>query len=137
MVDVGVIDQFSLGAAYTYSDFSYAEDFTVTTGNTTTTETVDFVVRRQNVGLRPLYHYSVDKANMDGYVGGRVGYTFWNITDNSTQGNSTTVNIGNGNVSAQEVWGFRAYFVEFLGFNFEVGLGTAPYFIAGGLTARF
>jgi len=141
MVDYGLTDNFSVGGAYTYSSFAYNQDwsYTFTDGNgvqQTAVEKVDIKAVRQNVGIRPLIHFGQDE-DLDLFTGARVGFTTWKYTDNSTQSVADESDIRSSTVSFQALFGVRTYFNEVLGAHFEVGIGTAPYFIAGGLSARF
>ncbi len=54
-------------------------------------------------------------------------------------GNSAgaSTDIPTGVATVQALFGVRTYFTEVIGANFEIGIGNAPYFVAGGLSFEF
>ena len=135
MVDYGITENFSLGGAYSFHRWSWDDRFTDTNGVTTTGNAV---AMRHNIGARALFHFG-ENENVDVYAGGRVGTSIWRFDAaySDSEGNSASeFNVPNGILSVQALFGVRAYFNEVVGANFEFGLGTSPYLIAGGLTFR-
>lgn len=143
MVDYGITENFSLGGAVSYNRWSYQETWvnqeTDTAGNTITTENkVKAYAQRINYAVRPLFHFG-EKEELDLYTGARLGFSNWNVgTETDVDGERQEDFSAPGNVfSFQALFGVRAYFNDFIGANFEVGLGSAPYFIHGGLVFSF
>lgn len=135
MVDYGITDNFSIGAAYTFHKWTWTDQYTDTSGVMTTGKAT---AQRQNIAGRALFHFG-NADNMDMYAGARLGTSLWKFTaeSNDSQGNSASdFSVPSGVFSVQALFGVRAYFNEFIGANFEVGLGTAPYFIAGGISVK-
>lgn len=128
MVDYGISDQFSLGVAYTFNQFAWEESDV----NESLTS-ISFT--RHNIAGRGLFHFGRND-DLDLYTGLRMGTTIWDI---SSEGNdyddNSDFSVLSG-LSAQGLFGVRAYFSDVIGVNFEAGLGTGPYFCAGGLSFR-
>lgn len=135
MVDYGLTENFSLGGAYTFHQWSWEDQYTDTLGVTTMG---NVSAARHNIGMRGLFHFgSNDKVDM--YAGARIGYSLWRFkadASNSEGESASEFNAPAGIFTAQALFGARAYFNEIIGANIEIGLGTAPYFIAGGLSFR-
>lgn len=135
MIDYGITENFSLGGAYSFHRWSWNDRFTDTSGVTTSGSAT---AMRHNIGARALFHFG-ENDDVDIYAGGRVGTSIWRFdaSYSDSEGNSASdFSVPNGIFSVQALFGVRAYFNEFVGANFEFGLGTAPYLIAGGLTFR-
>lgn len=135
MVDYGVNENFSIGGAYTFHQWDWEDQYTDTLGVTTMGHVN---VARHNVGARGLFHFG-SNDNIDMYAGARVGYSLWRIATDGSNSNGESASdftAPSAVFSAQALFGARAYFNDFIGANVEIGLGTAPYFIAGGLSFR-
>ncbi len=137
MVDYGITENFSLGAAYSFNSFSWSDSSIDPSGVITS---VDLSAARHNIGLRPLFHFG-NNEKVDLYTGARLGTSIWSLSGSATdsQGNDTgaSTDIPAGVVTVQALFGVRTYFTDVIGANFEVGIGNAPYFVAGGLSLKF
>lgn len=137
MVDYGISENFSLGAAYSFNSFSWSDSSIDPSGVITS---VDLSAARHNIGLRPLFHFG-NNEKVDLYTGARLGTSIWSLSGSATdsQGNDTgaSTDIPAGVVTVQALFGVRTYFTDVIGANFEVGIGNAPYFVAGGLSLKF
>ncbi len=139
MVDYAVSDGFSLGAAYSYNGMSWTDEYSETDslGNITTTQgTVK--VQRQNIAMRGLFHFGADET-VDMYAGARLGTSLWRVDATASNSNGDSASdfaAPAGVFSVQALFGVRKYFNDVIGVNFEVGVGTAPYFVAGGLSFK-
>ena len=141
-IDYGINEGFSIGGAYTVAQYTFGDtwiDSTTTPGNSTI-ENVELQIRRTNIAVRPLFHFG-NGETMDLYAGPRIGVTMWNTEvtgSNLDPADQDYDGLGDGtNFAVQALFGARAYITDNIGANFEVGLGTAPYFVAFGLAARF
>lgn len=141
MVDFGITDVFSLGAAYSYNNFGWTDSYTSldTATSTPIVNYGDVSLARHNVAGRALFHFGQsDKTDM--YAGARLGTSIWKAkyayvsTSGETAGSE--FDMPTGLLSVQALFGFRTYFNDFLGVNLEVGIGTSPYFVAGGLVFK-
>lgn len=135
MVDYGVTENFSVGGAYSFHQWNWQDEYTDTAGVTTIG---NVNIARHNIGARGLFHFG-SNDNIDMYAGARVGYSLWRLKADAanTEGESASeFDAPSGIFTAQALFGARAYFNEIIGANVEVGVGTAPYFIAGGLSFR-
>lgn len=135
MIDYGVTENFSIGGAYSYHQWTWTDRWK-DTNNVSTTGNVKAL--RHNIGARALFHFG-NSDNTDIYAGARVGTSIWQYSADAsnTEGEQASDFSAPGGVfTAQALFGVRAYFNEFIGANFEFGIGTAPYMIAGGLTFK-
>lgn len=135
MVDYGITENFSIGGAYSFHQWNWQDQYTDSVGVTTIG---NVNVARHNVGARGLFHFG-SNDNVDMYAGARIGYSLWRLKADAanTEGESASEFAApSGIFTAQALFGARAYFNEFIGANVEVGVGTAPYFVAGGLSFR-
>jgi hypothetical protein len=130
MLDYGISDRFSVGAAYYYQ--SWSGDWSEVDSNGVN-QNFDYSIKRQNVGLRALFHFG-DNENLDTYAGARFGYSFWSTKTNSTG------NLDFGRFTSrlwpQAIFGMRYFFSDFIGVNAEFAVGP-PYYMMFGLNARF
>ena len=133
-LDYALADNFSLGAAYTYSGFTANESRMIND----TLYNAKVSLTRQNIAIRPLFHFGEDET-MDLYAGARLGYSIWNgdyiVTDqfgNNSEDASTIPSV----FTVQLLFGVRKYFNDFVGVNFEAGIGNGPYFLAGGVSFK-
>lgn len=137
MADYGITENFSLGIAYSFNKFSWSDSSTDTLGVTTL---VEASAARHNIGVRPLFHFG-NNEKVDLYTGARIGSSIWAISGGFTdsQGNSAgaSTDVPTGVTTVQALFGVRTYFTEVIGANFEIGIGNAPYFVAGGLSFEF
>ena len=137
MADYGITENFSLGVAYSFNKFSWSDSIIDTSG---VISSVDLSAARHNIGVRPLFHFG-NNEKVDLYTGARLGTSIWALSGSATdsQGNSTgaSTDIPTGVVTVQALFGVRTYFTDVIGANFEVGIGNAPYFVAGGLSFKF
>lgn len=135
MVDYGVTENFSIGGAYSFHQWNWQDEYTDSLGVTTAG---NVNIARHNIGGRGLFHFGSNEK-VDMYAGARVGYSLWRLKADAvnTEGESASeFNAPSGIFSVQALFGARAYFNDFIGANVEIGVGTAPYFVAGGLSFR-
>lgn len=135
MVDYGITDNFSVGAAISYHQWNWQDQYTDTSGVTTMG---NVRASRNNIGLRGLFHFG-NNNRVDLYTGARVGYSLWRFKADASNTNGESASDFSapaGIFTAQALFGARAYFNEIIGANFEFGIGTAPYFLSGGLSFR-
>ena len=134
--DYGITDNFSVGFATSiqtikYNEFGYYVDqnFNRIYGE------ADLNIKIFTAGIRTLFHYG-NSENFDMYSGLRATYA--NISINSSiDGWETGANFkGSGPALQVILFGARAYFNDFIGANFEVGIGK-PYVFAAGTSIRF
>lgn len=139
MIDYGVTENFSIGGAYSYHQWGWTDRWTTTDSlGAQVTTTGDVKLSRHNIGGRGLFHFG-NSDDVDLYAGARLGTSIWKYEANAsnTEGEQASDYSAPGGVfTAQALFGVRAYFNEFIGANFEFGIGTAPYMIAGGLCFR-
>jgi len=136
MVDYGVTENFSFGGAYSFHQWNWQDEYQDTITNISTFGNVN--AARHNIGIRGLFHFGSNE-NVDMYAGARIGYSLWRAKTDAanTHGESISEFVAPpGIFTAQALFGARAYFNEWLGANVEFGVGTAPYFLAGGLSFR-
>ncbi len=133
-LDFAIAENFSIGAAYSFNKFSTEETKTIND----TIYNANVSLSRQNIGIRPLFHFGADET-LDMYVGGRFGFSTWkgeySILNNYGDNRANEAKTPNA-FTVQVLFGARKYFNDFIGINFEVGLGTAPYFVGGGLSFK-
>jgi hypothetical protein len=133
-LDYAVADNFSMGVAYSFHKWSIDETRMIND----TLYNAQVGLSRQNIGFRPLFHFGSDES-LDLYAGGRLGYSVWSgnyaIRNNYGDNRADAVRTPS-TFTVQFLFGVRKYFNDFIGINFEVGLGTAPYFMAGGLSFK-
>lgn len=135
MIDYGVTDNFSIGGAYSYHQWTWTDRWTDTAGVQTSG---NVKLLRHNIGARGLFHFG-NNENTDLYVGARLGTSIWQYSADASNTNgeqASDYSAPGGVFTAQALFGVRAYFSDFIGANFEFGIGTAPYMIAGGLVFR-
>jgi len=135
MVDYGITENFSLGAAYSFHKWNWNDSYTDTAGVITTGAAS---IQRQNIAGRGLFHFG-NADNVDLYAGARIGTSLWKLTADGANSNgqsASDVAIPAGVFSVQALFGVRAYFTEVIGANFEFGIGSAPYFVAGGIVIK-
>ncbi|GAB4130818.1 MAG: hypothetical protein Fur0041_00420 [Bacteroidia bacterium] len=134
MLDYGVTDRFSIGAAYHYQ--SFRADFTSYTNDSGVVMNGDWYasITRQNIGLRTLFHFG-DNDDLDTYAGARFGYTFWSAKTNAT-GSGIDKNTATSRLWPQALFGMRYFFTPNIGVNVEFSVGP-PYYMMFGLNARF
>lgn len=135
MVDYGITENFSVGGAYSFHQWNWQDEYTDSVGVTTAG---NVNIARHNVGARGLFHFGSNEK-VDMYAGARVGYSLWRLKADAanTEGESASEFRAPGGIfTAQALFGARAYFNSVIGANVEIGLGTAPYFIQGGLSFR-
>ncbi|MEZ4775924.1 MAG: hypothetical protein R3D00_22280 [Bacteroidia bacterium] len=127
MVDFGIADQFSVGAAVSYQSISI-NDVDINSNNVKNT------LSCMNIGIRPLFHFG-NSEEADFYAGIRVGYTRWSASTNSSDPDYDPLNVYNtpGLVSLQPILGGTYYFGP-VGINGEIGMGT--YLAALGVKVR-
>lgn len=93
-----------------------------------------------NMATRLLYHFASNKDYLDQYIGLRVGVSYWNdspINENPPYNPEYVMNKPYLFApSFQFLYGLRYYVVDYLGLQFEAGIGS-PYFIETGLAFRF
>jgi hypothetical protein len=133
-LDYAVADNFSIGGAYSFHKWSVDETRMIND----TLYNAQVGLSRQNIGIRPLFHFGGDET-LDLYAGGRLGYSVWsgNYAIRNNYGDNRADNVRTPSTfTVQFLFGVRKYFNDFIGVNFEVGLGTAPYFMAGGLSFK-
>lgn len=130
MLDYGISDRFSAGAAYYYQSWSGKWSSTDSNG---VSQDYSYSVARQNAGVRALFHFG-DNENLDTYAGARFGVSFWSTKTNYV--GSLDLGKFTTRVWPQAIFGMRYYFSEFVGVNAEFGFGP-PYYIMFGLNARF
>ena len=140
MIDYGITENFSIGAAYSFNKFSWTDSYTSTdtTGATIINAgTVDLA--RHNIGGRALFHFGSSETT-DLYAGARLGTSIWkadySCVSTSGESSASDFSMPAGIFSIQALFGVRTYFNDFIGANFEVGIGTSPYFIGGGLVFK-
>lgn len=136
MVDYGLTENFSLGGAYSFHKWNWSDSYTDTAGVITTGSAS---IQRQNIAGRALFHFG-NNEKVDLYAGARVGTSLWKITAdgaNSNGDSASDVAVPSGVFSVQALFGVRTYFTDVFGANFEFGIGSAPYFVAGGLSFKF
>lgn len=137
MADYGITENFSLGVAYSFNKFSWSDSNIDTSGLITS---VEASAARHNIGVRPLFHFG-NNEKVDLYTGARLGTSIWKVSGgvSDSQGNSAgaSTSIPLGVMTVQALFGVRAYFTEVIGANFEIGIGNAPYFVAGGVSFKF
>lgn len=135
MVDYGINENFSIGGAVSFHQWNWDDRYTDTSGVTTTGSVS---ASRANIGLRGLFHFGSNER-MDMYAGARIGYSLWRTKSNFSDSNGQSASDFSapaGIFGAQALFGMRAYFNEVIGANIEIGIGTAPYFLSGGLSFR-
>ncbi len=132
--DYGIAKFFSAGVGVSYQmmGMNYT-DYGVNADNFSTD------IKRLNIGLRALFHYA-NSGRLDMYSGVRLGTTIWGIdVDGNIEGYDYNdyILFDNATTFAPQLilFGFRGYFTENLGANFEIGIG-APHFLSAGLTYR-
>ena len=149
MADYAITDNFSMGAAYSYNHLKWNDNYTsvsyvydstntVVVDSTVTTQTGFVRFTRQNIGIRPLFHFG-NGDDLDMYAGARLGFSMWNASyeyndgaNNSDSGITPKTSV----FSVQALFGIRKYFNDNFGLNFEIGIGNSPYFIGGGVNFR-
>ena len=140
--DFGLADHFSIGAAFSYQQFSSSyTNYTYTNSqNVTVTGTFSDKVTRINAGIRPLVHFGGSDPNLDGYMGARISFTQWSLTTNNPDPYYSVDDsysfTGLSPVKFQVVLGLRYFFTELIGGNMEVAFGPSYYFM-GGINFRF
>jgi len=136
MVDYGVSDRFSLGAAYYYQSFTTnLSGYTDSSGQVVSG---DYYIRitRQNAGLRTLFHFG-DNDDLDLYAGARIGMTFWSWASDIPNNSGVDFDdVIRSRVLPQGIFGMRYYFTPVVGVNLELAAGP-PYFMMLGVNARF
>jgi hypothetical protein len=134
IVDIGVTDRLSVGAAYSYQNI-YA-DFTSfkNTAGDSLAGNYYISITRQNYSMRALLHFG-DHDELDFYAGLRLGYTFWTSTTNAV---GTKMDEGryDDRFWPQVPLGVRYYIIPNLGLGAELGIGP-PYYVMFGLHVRF
>lgn len=134
MVDVGLTDHFSLGAAYYYQNFhGEFSSYTDTAGYVHNGDYY-FGVTRQNIGLRALFHFG-DNDDLDTYFGARVGYTIWSYRTNAVA-SGLNKDSARSRLWPQALFGVRYYFTPNIGVNAELAVGP-PYYLSLGFNFRF
>ena len=126
--DYSIAKWFSLGAGVSYQMMGMEVDYQ--------NENFKVKVSRLNFGVRPLFHYG-NSGKLDMYSGFRVGMNKWGA---SVEDNGTTYKLDDyfnaSYFGAQLVlFGFRGYFTDNFGCNFELAAGS-PHFLAIGLNYR-
>jgi opacity protein-like surface antigen len=141
-VDYGLAETVSIGGAFSFQslgaeirNYSYeAKD-----GSFKTAPILDLNINRINIAARFLFHYNTNNDAFDVYSGARLGYTFWNSSHNlnDAAGGVEDEIWPRGNVFAPQLVliGFRGYFIDNLGANFELAIG-APHYISMGLNYK-
>jgi len=132
--DYGIAKFFSAGVGVSYQMMGI--DYTnygVNSDNFSTD------ITRLNIGVRALFHYA-NSGRLDMYSGVRLGTTIWGVSvEGDIEGYDFNdyILFDNGTNFATQfiLFGFRGYFTENLGANFEIGIG-APHFLSAGLTYR-
>jgi hypothetical protein len=134
IVDFGIMSRFSIGVGLCY------ESTTITTVNQFspygyyTGQPTKEIISRTNLGIRPLWHFG-HTEKLDGYLGGRMGVSFWKQPDNS----NSNFSLENGNFllpTLQFVIGVRTFLTSDFGLHAEAAFGS-PYFIEVGISFRF
>ena len=127
MVDYGVTDRLSIGAAISYQSYEIAFD----------DSQGDYVddINCLNIGARALIHL-FNAEFFDPYLGVRAGLTNWGANSTSTvAGYDPLAAFDLNSVNFQLLLGMSYYFNESAGINFELGTGT--YVIAIGAKFKF
>jgi hypothetical protein len=145
-VDVGVAKIFSLGLSYSNQYMIYTYHGDKATGKEAVWYSDKFV--RNHYGLRALFHFG-KKEKVDMYAGARLGISVWNISTTNNQYSdyqpedakggvpwALRVNLKNTHYTAQAIYGFRYFFNEHIGINFEIGIGP-PGLLMFGLNGKF
>ena len=127
----------SFGLAGSYQSFHIAYGYNQVASNGTVYTTSDNhdVYTRVNIAIRILGHFG-NNPDWDHYFGFRAGYTFWNLTTDSTDPDYHKRNSLMNMPSGQIIYGFK-YFRGPYGIGLEAGLGTAPYLLMANLNYRF
>jgi hypothetical protein len=143
--DYGVTKWFSIGLSATTNNFELrATQFEVDREDGTTYKgLVDLKARRNNITIRPLFHYG-NSRRLDLYTGFRLGASIWTgeFDYDRTQPPITPSDVNDrvrgtsANFTGQFIpFGLRGYVTENIGLGFEVGIG-APSFAALQLNYR-
>lgn len=140
-IDIGLINHFSIGFAFSYQSEEVNWQFGSDDGSAPTPYQLYDKITRTNVALRFLRHGRMNK-HFDFYYGIRFGSSMWDDTPsqvNASYNNGSPVtflptrNVSTG--SLQVLCGLRYFPLPFLGIQVEAGIGS-PYLAEAGLTFR-
>lgn len=137
-IDVGVTDRISLGAGYLYQSAEAEwKRFVVpgVFGDSLVIGDFNLTAYRNNYGIRALIHFG-NNDQFDPYFGFRLGYGVWKVSCNVSDYEIFDKKKFRNLVTVQAVFGFRYYFLPFLGVNGELAFGF-PYFLSAGLSWKF
>lgn len=137
-----VADKIGVGIKFNYSSshISYTENTVIydINGNPTTS-IYDYSLKFNRIRVMPrfAYHFG-NSSNFDGYFGVSAGYSSFKVSYESNDPDYT------GDIAVKDPIpiGFRLdvggtyFFTDFLGINFELGLGGGPV-LNGGLSFKF
>ena len=134
--DVGITDRISIGFGYFHQD-ARAEWTRFTDPVTDSLYIGSFSMKasRTNYGLRAFLHFG-NNDDIDPYFGFRVGYVQWKISTSVNDFELFDAKKFSGGVTFQALFGFRYYFLPFLGVNGELAFGF-PYFLSAGISWKF
>ena len=140
-----VSEKVGIGLDVIYNDYdvrytSTDSLYNGTTGTWSTTSTSNrFTMQRLRVQARMNYHFETNNPNFDAYfgVGAGTNNRFRKAYENGVEVEDVA-DLGNLTlfpVSMRVCTGFRYYFAENIGINFELGLGGPV--LSGGVSIRF
>ena len=135
-IDVGVTDRISVGIGYFYQSAQASwTRFTNPLNDSVYYGDFSFSAYRNNYGARVLLHLG-NNDKVDPYFGFRFGYGMWKFSGGVNDIDIIDKRKFKNIFTLQAVFGFRYYFLPFLGVNSELAFGF-PYFLSAGLSWKF
>lgn len=139
-LDYGITEKFSLGGAYSYNKMTWTDEYSSTDTLIQALDTTkgDVLFVRNNISIRGLYHFG-NMESLDIYGGARIGMSIWKLSatvENDNLESASNFSFPATLPSILVMVGARKYFGDFFGVHLELGLGTSPYFITGGINIK-
>ena len=135
-VDHAIANNFSVGVAASHQrlgidilDYEYENSV-----GDYVNEEVRFKMDRINLGVRPLVHFDFG-SDLDFYMGARIGYQFWTITNNSSDPAINDPTSFEERTTFQPLMGLRADLNRVVGLHGELAIGS-PYLAMVGINFR-
>lgn len=140
MIDMSILDNISVGIAYSHKEFYWTDAFEDTIQGQPVLASATIAIQKRNYAIRGLYHFETSE-NFEIYTGLRLGMTHWKIDINANAEALDRSPVSDFSLPAtypsiQVLGGFRHYFGRVFGWFGEIGVGTSPYFCSIGINIR-